>query len=683
MSHTQPERRLKLLYVGMRYDYGIPARGLSFEHCNFFDVLTHMGFDILYFDFLDLQRRHGQVRMNEKLWQTVQDEKPDILFSVLYKNELHKDVMRRISEETETVTVNWFCDDHWRFEKFSSRWAHSFNWIATTAHDAVQKYRRLGCKNVLHVQWACNPFMYQKLPLPLVHDATFVGQPHGNRRQMVQAISDAGIDVQAWGNGWDAGRLSQEEMIRVFNQSKVNLNFTDASAVRTGIFQRKKPTQIKGRNFEVPACGGFLLTGPADHLRECYEYGKEIVIAESLSAYIEKTEYYLSHEDERAAIAQAGYERTMRDHTYVHRFSTLFSAMGFEVPTVADVLADRISSGTVRDITITSSEPFVSVVMPVYNGAQFVSAAIDSILAQTFTDFEFLIVDDGSTDNTAEILKTYAAADSRIRILHQANAGKVAARNAGSKAAKGEYIAVMDSDDIDHPDRLTKEVVYLEEHPMVGVVGSWAQLIDAQGQNLHVLKHPLTPAMVAWSLLFKNPVSNASALFRRDLGEKIGWYHDTAAEDYDFWVRLSAITDFATIGTALLQHRLWSGAYTDTHTSAQEHSAAAISQLAAEQIQYQGSSESLAYSRLLIAESGPLDRATAVRMAVYLRGLHRAFVRSRQLSFVDQLHVRQSLAEWTGYIASRVRKTSLFVSLYLLFRSFWIYLPAAKKLLKR
>jgi hypothetical protein len=63
MSHTQPERRLKLLYVGMRYDYGIPARGLSFEHCNFFDVLTHMGFDILYFDFLDLQRRHGQVRI--------------------------------------------------------------------------------------------------------------------------------------------------------------------------------------------------------------------------------------------------------------------------------------------------------------------------------------------------------------------------------------------------------------------------------------------------------------------------------------------------------------------------------------------------------------------------------------------------------------------------------------------
>ena len=368
---------MRILYVAMKYDYGRPEQGYSFEHYNFYHSLHHMGHDILYFDFMTLMQKHGKDWMNRRLLEVAEAEKPDMMFTVLFTEELDKAVVRTISEDTDTVTLNWFCDDHWRFNNFSRYWAPCFNWVVTTAKSALPKYQEIGYKNVIKSQWACNPFLYRKMNLALKYDATFVGQPHGNRRETIRTLRDAGINVKTWGAGWDVGRISQEEMIQVFNQSRINLNLSNASTCvvdgldtnpalkllsryldlvpfGSGIksigrqclskmnswnnkTNKRKPSddrcqnsldQIKGRNFEVPGCGGFIMTGKADNLDEYYEIGKEVVCFEDTDDLVEKAYYYLEHQDERSTIAQAGYDRTMREHTYVHRFNEIFRRIG-------------------------------------------------------------------------------------------------------------------------------------------------------------------------------------------------------------------------------------------------------------------------------------------------------------------------------------------------------------------
>lgn len=361
---------MRILYVGMKYDYGFPERGLSFEHWNFFHTLESLGHDLLYFDFKTLHDELGHARMNEHLWALVKKECPDLLFSVLFEAELDRDVLRKISEDTPTTTVNWFADDHWRFETFSRHWAPCFNWVVTTADSALPKYRAIGYQNVIKSQWGFNHFLYRDLGLPLAYDVTFVGQPHGNRRGTVDAIRRRGIDLQVWGTGWESGRIEQDAMIRVFNQSRVNLNLSNASSTgtpmslprltagaireagralehfswgrrikawRRSVLQARAaaahyPEQIKARNFEIPGCGGFQLTGWAENLDEYFEIGKEVVCFESDSDLIEKIAYYLEHEDERRAIAQAAHQRALAEHTYERRFQQIFKAIGFDVP---------------------------------------------------------------------------------------------------------------------------------------------------------------------------------------------------------------------------------------------------------------------------------------------------------------------------------------------------------------
>lgn len=369
---------MRILYAGMKFDYGKPAQGLSFEHWTFFETFRNMGIDIIYFDFMMLMEKYGREKMNRLLLETVNAEKPDLLFSILFRDEFKQETIRKISRDQNTCTVNWFCDDHWRFENYSQKWAPCFNWVITTAQSALPKYERIGFRNVIKSQWACNHFIYKKLDLPLKYDVTFVGQPHGNRPQIIQALRKAGINIQVWGQGWENGRLSQDNMIHVFNQSRINLNLNNSSTYNGNLFENFKNKsiysikqhmektpygemiyssmrkffhhiredayvdgipivnlnnainveQIKGRNFEVPGCGGFILSGPAENLGEYYQSSKEIIFYESVQNLIDQVKYYLLHEEERTLIAQNGYKRTIKDHTYSHRFQEIFTRVG-------------------------------------------------------------------------------------------------------------------------------------------------------------------------------------------------------------------------------------------------------------------------------------------------------------------------------------------------------------------
>ena len=182
---------MKILYVATKFDYGEPTQGPSYEHENFYDCLSHLGHDVLYFDSLASQRQLGRRRSSRRLCQIAAAERPQLMFSVLVNDELEWDAVRRISDMDDVTTCNWFCDDHWRFETFSRHWAPAFNWVVTTDVTAPAKYHRMGYTRVLKSQWGVNPFRYQRVQVPLEFDVTFVGKPHGVRRQIIRALADA------------------------------------------------------------------------------------------------------------------------------------------------------------------------------------------------------------------------------------------------------------------------------------------------------------------------------------------------------------------------------------------------------------------------------------------------------------------------------------------------------------
>src|ERR1051325_1431815 len=131
---------MRILYVAAKYDYGKPEQGYSFEHYNFYDFFKSSGHQIIYFDTLSLLKELGKEAMNRRLLETAKAEQPDLMFTVLFTDELDPGAVRQISAGTDTVTVNWFCDDHWRFDNYSRDWAPCFDWVVTTAQSAVPKY---------------------------------------------------------------------------------------------------------------------------------------------------------------------------------------------------------------------------------------------------------------------------------------------------------------------------------------------------------------------------------------------------------------------------------------------------------------------------------------------------------------------------------------------------------------
>lgn len=321
---TTNQGKLKILYLGMQWDYGDRSKGNSFEHDNFFPSIRDWDgtAEMLHFDFVELGQKHGIPKMTGMLMDAVGRFCPDAIFAVFFdeQHDPNREVFDRIRKTTKAKSIGWFCDSHYRFDSFDCRWAPHLDFCVTTAQVAIQKYRERGFGGkVIKSQWFASP-PYRKIPgTPRDIDVSFVGQPHGDRRAVVDALKGRGISVQTFGKGW-ATRLPFDEMIRMFNRSKINLNLNNAADART--------RQIKGRNFEVPACGGFLLTGTAENLEEYYVPDKEIVTFAGVEQMAERIKYYLAHDAEREAIAEAGYKRTMAEHTYKHRLDAIFREAG-------------------------------------------------------------------------------------------------------------------------------------------------------------------------------------------------------------------------------------------------------------------------------------------------------------------------------------------------------------------
>jgi hypothetical protein len=200
--------------------------------------------------------------------------------------------------------------------------------------------------------------------------------------------------------------------------------------------------------------------------------------------------------------------------------------------------------------------PKISVIMSVRNGERYLRNATESILNQTMTDFEFIIINDGSTDGTKAVLESFH--DARMRIVHQENIGLTESLNKGLAMARGAYIARMDADDVSHERRLEKESAFLDSNREVGLVGTFGIRIDENGKDGHLLSFPATDGELRESLRSGCPFLHGSVLYRKECIVRVGNYRKKIgpAEDYDLWWRISEHFSLANIGEPLYKYRV-------------------------------------------------------------------------------------------------------------------------------
>ena len=204
------------------------------------------------------------------------------------------------------------------------------------------------------------------------------------------------------------------------------------------------------------------------------------------------------------------------------------------------------------------SRPLVTVLMPVFNAARHLRPAIDSILAQTFTDFEFLIVNDGSTDESRTIVAS--SGDPRIRIIdHERNLGLSAALNRGLVEARGELVARQDGDDVSMPERLARQVEFMRTHDTIALVGTRGRVIDEAGQFIGIVDRPLDGTSIRWYGLWDNPFIHTSLMFRREVVQAAGGFEaefDPFSQDYALWSRVLMTNRAANLAARLIHYRI-------------------------------------------------------------------------------------------------------------------------------
>jgi len=199
--------------------------------------------------------------------------------------------------------------------------------------------------------------------------------------------------------------------------------------------------------------------------------------------------------------------------------------------------------------------PLVSVLIPVFNAEKYIRESVESILGQTYSNIEILVVNDGSSDGSYSILKEIK--DERIILLNQENQGVAVALNRALNQAKGKYISRQDADDISFPNRIEKEVVFMEENKQVGLVGAWATVIDSQGKSKGQLKHSVSNRKLQYDILWDSPFVSSTTMFRKDCLEKTGMFYEgnDLFEDYSMWSSISRNYELANIPEILIKYR--------------------------------------------------------------------------------------------------------------------------------
>ena len=328
---------MKILLICMAYDYGDPARGHSYEYYNFYDSLRNMGHAVQLFDYMSELQQLGKAGMNRKLLQTAKETRPALALFSLYTDQFEPETVQALRQHTRTLC--FFHDDTWRVD-YSLFWARHFDHFTTPDHLGEARYAAQGLPNAIHFPFGCNDHLYRPLDLAPRYDVSFVGGWSPYRAWLVQRLRKAGIAVKAFGHRWPSGIVTHEEMVKIFNQSRINLNmsnsaswdarylFSSPRALLNRLRATKTVEQLKARHFEINGCGAFQLSYYVEGLESYYAIGHEIAIYIDPDDLLAKVKTYLTDGAKRQRVAWAGHQRTLAEHTFARRFQTVFARMG-------------------------------------------------------------------------------------------------------------------------------------------------------------------------------------------------------------------------------------------------------------------------------------------------------------------------------------------------------------------
>jgi spore maturation protein CgeB len=350
---------MKILFAGLRYDYGVLGRGPSLESKTFVPAIREVADTSSVFWFEENGFPNDLEFLQENLIKHADDFNPDLIFFLLMDSEISMTTLEYLTKRY--ITLNWFCDDTWRFNSFSKRVAPFLSYLVTNDKFSLNKYIEIGCKPILS-QWATLDYNEQLdfNNISYQYDISFVGSKNPAREWIIEELKRQGLMVHCFGSGWDNGRVGFEEMKQIFYITKINLNLSNSVPTNIGFlkysvinllkafimifksrfikylkniyihlksikfffYASKTAEQVKARNFEIAGWGGFQLTQYALELEDYYEIGKEIAIFTSPNELIAQCRFYLENEEIRKTMCKKGHERT-KEYNYVDRLRML------------------------------------------------------------------------------------------------------------------------------------------------------------------------------------------------------------------------------------------------------------------------------------------------------------------------------------------------------------------------
>ncbi len=315
-------------------------RGDGYEFKNFVPAFRALGHEVSFFDSWDRSAYCNFAELNRAFLRRVEQEQPDVIFCVLLGYELWGETLDIVRSNGSVAIVNWGTDDSWKYEQFSRFVAPHVDCYATTYPKALEKASYHGLDNFVLTQWgASRDTLVEPLPARRCkYPVTFVGSAYGNRRKWIDILRARGIQVACFGHGWPAGPVSAEDLLRIYRESVLTLNFGDSGIQFRGLLPYRS-RQIKARVFEVPGAGGCLLTEPAQYLEKYFRIGEEIVVFDGPDELAERITYLLANPENRDTVAYRGFKRVSSEHTYDRRFEALL-----------EKLAPRVSRPPIRAI---------------------------------------------------------------------------------------------------------------------------------------------------------------------------------------------------------------------------------------------------------------------------------------------------------------------------------------------
>jgi len=318
---------MKILYVDLLFDYGIESRGLNHigrdGFLKSFLELEH-NVDVFYYDKY-LNNMHD---LQENLKGFANEVEPDLIFFSLFSNQFKVETLEYL--KSRYLTINWFGDDQWRFDSFSSNYANFFTAVVTTDKYAISKYKKLGQKNVILSKWGVVDAPEIDMDnTKYKYDLIFVGQIHPYRKWFVDQLSKLGFHVKVYGPGWKSGKLPFNEFRNIGSNAKICLNISNAVSYDIRHLSIKNPRSIStmlrsekmynptnARLMEIPYYGGFQLAEYGSPVEDYFNIGEDIVCYRSINDAEILIRHYLENDIEREKIRLCGYTKARQRYSY-------------------------------------------------------------------------------------------------------------------------------------------------------------------------------------------------------------------------------------------------------------------------------------------------------------------------------------------------------------------------------